>query len=91
MTVKLVDNSVKRKVGRVMVVNVMIQKRMPGKTLIRNMIILAKLQAHEPWTSICSIVVTLTSAVAEGIEEVIVLVKVSMAEEIVPESDSTEG
>jgi hypothetical protein len=48
VTVKLVDNSVKRKVGNVMVVKVMIQNRIPGKTLIRNIIIRARLQAQEP-------------------------------------------
>jgi len=90
VTVKLVDNNVKRNVGSVMVVKVMIQNRIPGKTLIRNMIIRAKLQAQESRTSICSMVVPLTRAAAEGMAEAIVLVKLSIAEETVPESDSTE-
>lgn len=47
MTVKLVDNSVKRKVGKVMVVKVIIQNKIPGNTLIRNIIIRARLQAQE--------------------------------------------
>jgi hypothetical protein len=90
VTVKLVDNNVNRNVGSVMVVNVITQNRMPGKTLIRNMIIRAKLHTQEPWTSICSMVVPLTRAAAEGIAEAIVLAKLSMAEETVPESDSIE-
>jgi hypothetical protein len=48
VTVKLVDNNVNRNVGSVMVVNVITQNRMPGKTLIRNMIIRAKLHTQEP-------------------------------------------
>jgi len=47
VTVKLVENRVKRKVGNVMVVNVMIQKRIPGMTLIRKMIIRPKLKAQD--------------------------------------------
>jgi hypothetical protein len=47
VTVKLVDNSVKRKVGKVMVVKVIIQNKIPGNTLIRNIITRARLQAQE--------------------------------------------
>ena len=90
VTVRLVDNNVKRNVGSVIVVNVMIQNRMPGKTLIKKMIIRAKLHAQEPRTSICSMVVPLTRATAEGMADAIVLAKLSIAEETAPESDSTE-
>ena len=38
----------------------------------------------------CSMVVPLTRAEVEGIEEAIELAKLSMAEETVPESDSME-
>ncbi len=47
MTVRLVENSVKRKVGRVMVVNVMIQKRIPGTTLIKKRVIRPKVEAQD--------------------------------------------
>jgi hypothetical protein len=93
VTVKLVENRVKRKVGNVMVVNVMIQKRIPGMTLIRKMIIRPKLKAQDLWIFICSMVVRLARATAEGIAEAMVLgtlVKVSISEETVPERDMTE-
>jgi hypothetical protein len=47
VTVRLVENNVKRKVGRVMLMNVMIQKRIPGMTLIRRRVIWPKLEAQD--------------------------------------------
>lgn len=45
--VRLVENSVKRKVGMVMVVKVMSQYRIPGMTLMRKSIILPNVPIHE--------------------------------------------
>jgi hypothetical protein len=88
VTVKLVDNSVKRKVGKVMVVKVIIQNKIPGNTLIRNIITRARLQAQELWVSNCATAVSLAWTTADGIAEAIVLVKLWMAGETVPERES---
>jgi len=53
VNVRLVENNVKRKVGIVIVMNVMSQYRIPGMTFIRKSVILPNIPIHdrELWVS----------------------------------------
>ena len=89
VTVKLVEKSVKRKVGIVMVVKVMSQYRIPGMTLMRKRIILQNTPNHEPVFCI-SFDITLVEVARISVADIVefrLVVGLWKAEEAVPERD----
>jgi len=88
--VKLVEKSVKRKVGIVMVVKVISQYSIPGMTLIKNIVIRPKVQSHDWCVVDCSMAVSLAKARTEGNAVFMVLgklEKLSTTDETVSERD----
>lgn len=74
VNVKLVEKSVKRKVGIVIVVKVIIQYRTLGKTLIKNNVICPNIPTHDLLAPACSMeeAVEFAMDMAEGSAELIV-------------------
>lgn len=88
VNVKLVENSVKRKVGIVIVVKVITQYRIPGITLMKNLIIFPKTPNVDPATaaSVWVVGIPVTDAMAEAIVESMELTELPTREETVSEA-----
>jgi hypothetical protein len=87
VTVKLVENRVNRNVGMVIVVKVITQYRMPGMIVIRYNVILPNEPSQVLCVSASSVAVAVAKANGEIEVELMLLAKLSRAEETGSERD----